>query len=90
MRLKRNLWIPWEEVAHEIGIPEDRIVFTGFTEKSTYFKDKDFVWHLDDDWAENRRILNTSKYQIKAISAFGSPNWKGKCERILKKAKENI
>ena len=75
------------EVAYELGIPEDRIKFLGYAQKWRYLKDHDFIWHLDDDWACNREILRHTK--TKAISAWGTPNWKGKCERILKKAIEN-
>jgi len=76
------------EVAHEVGIPEDRIVFLGYAQKWRYLKDCDFIWHLDDDWQVNREILRHTK--TKAISAWGTPNWKGKCERILKKASKDI
>ena len=80
--IKSNLDI--FEVAHEVGIPEDKIVFLGYAQKHNYFKEHpDFIWHLDDDWQLNRKILIHTK--VKAISAWGTPNWKGKCERILRK-----
>jgi len=76
------------EVSDRLGILREHIHFTGYNEKWPWLKTQDFIWHLDDDWNENRQILNKTK--IKAISAFGTPNWKGKCERILKKAIEQI
>lgn len=69
------------EVAERIGIPKEKIHFTNMGDKWNFFKDKDFLWHLDDDWVENRLILKHTK--TLAISAFGSPNWKHKCEKIL-------
>jgi len=80
-----DLW----EVAADLGIPRERIHFTNMENKWPYIKTKNFVWHIDDDWVENRQILNRTK--TKAISSFGNPNWKGKCERILRNAmKEDI
>ena len=85
--IKSNLDI--FEVAHDVGIPEEKIVFLGYANKHKYFKDNpEFIWHLDDDWQVNRQILKQTK--VKAISAWGTPNWKGKCERILKKASKDI
>jgi len=46
------------------------------------FKDKDFVWHLDDNWVENNMILKNTK--TKGINSLCS-SWKQKCERILKR-----
>ena len=42
----------------------------------------DFLWHIDDDWIENKNILKYTK--TKAISSLGA-NWKSKCERLIKK-----
>ena len=77
-----DLW----EVANELGIPKERVHFTNMSDKAFYFeKNLDFLWHLDDDWVENRQILKRTKARVKAVSAFGNPNWRQKCERILKK-----
>jgi len=73
------------EVTNDLGIPEERIHFTNMEEKWHYLKEKDFVWHIDDDWVENRQILNTCA-PTKAISSWGNPNWKQKCERVLNQA----
>jgi len=69
------------EVAKELGIPEDRIYFTNMCDKYEFLKDKEFIWHLDDDWIENKLILKNTK--TKAIDAWGNSSWKQKCERIL-------
>jgi hypothetical protein len=71
------------EVASNLGIPNERIHFTDMMDKWRFLQDKDFIWHLDDDWCENRQILKHTK--TKAISAFGNSSWRQKCERILKK-----
>lgn len=71
------------EVADKLGIPRDRIEFTNFIDKWVFLKDKDFVWHLDDDWVENRGILNNTK--TLAVNSWGNSAWKGKCERFLRK-----
>lgn len=79
----RDLW----EIANSLGIPKGRVYFTNMEDKWKYFSDKDFLWHIDDDWVENRLILKNTK--TKAISSFGNPNWKGKCQRILRKRLES-
>ena len=71
------------EITNALGILKEKIVFTDMIDKYHYFeKHPEFIWHLDDDWVENRNILNHTK--VKAVSAFGNPNWKQKCERLLK------
>lgn len=71
------------EVAKNLGIPEERIFFTNMEDKWVFLKfHGDFLWHLDDDWIENRNILKNTK--TKAISSTES-NWKNKCERIIEK-----
>jgi hypothetical protein len=69
------------EVADKLKIPKDRIIFTNMENKWPIIKNHNFIWHIDDDWVENRLILNNTK--TKAIDALGS-TWKNKCERILK------
>lgn len=72
------------EVADKLGIKRDHIVFTDMQEKWIYFENHpEFVWHLDDDWVENRQILNNTK--VKAIDSISSPNWIHKCDKLLKK-----
>ena len=79
-----DLW----EVANELGIPKERVHFTDMMDKWHFFALNDgFLWHLDDDWVENREILNNTK--TKAINSLSS-SWIAKCKRILKKAIEDI
>jgi hypothetical protein len=78
----KDLW----EVAEELGIPKERIHFTDMKDKWPYIKKMNFLWHIDDDWVENRMILNNTK--TLAISSLGNANWKIKCERIIRKEQE--
>jgi hypothetical protein len=71
------------EIAQKIGIPRERIHFTEMEDKWPFMKFyHEFLWHLDDDWIENKNILKNTK--TKAINSLGA-NWKSKCERIIKK-----
>lgn len=73
------------DTAEELGIPEDRIYFTNMSSKWHFFKEnQDFIWHLDDDWIENKEILNNT--ETKAINSWGNSSWKQKCKRILKRS----
>jgi hydroxymethylpyrimidine pyrophosphatase-like HAD family hydrolase len=68
------------EIAEYCGIPKDRIKFMNMEDKFLFFKDSDFLWHLDDDSLE---IKDINKYtKTKAINCK-SGNWKHKCERML-------
>jgi len=71
------------EIAASLGIPRERVHFTDMDDKWPFFKYyHEMLWHIDDDWVENRAILKNTK--TKAINSIGA-NWKGKCERIIKK-----
>lgn len=68
-------------VAEECGIPMERVHYTNMQDKWKFFKDKDFLWHLDDDPYELKDInANTNTV---GISVFG--NYKSKCERLIKR-----
>lgn len=71
------------EVAKQLEIPNDRIHFTNMMNKWRFFEDKDFIWHLDDDWIEVREIDRKTK--TRGISYFNSPNWKSKCEKTIQR-----
>lgn len=72
------------EITEEIGIPEERIVFTNMKDKFEFFeKNQDFLWHLDDDWIEGDLIDKHTK--VSGINFFGNPDWIEKCEQIIKK-----
>ena len=76
-----DLWA----VIQELGIPKERVHFTDMDDKWRYIKEMGFLWHIDDDWVENREILDNTK--TLAISSYG-PNWRHKCEKIIKRELE--
>lgn len=70
------------EVADKLGISRDHIAFTAMQNKSEFIKNKDFIFHLDDDWVENEFINEETK--TIGISHFGNKNWKNDCRETLK------
>ncbi len=71
-------------VADCCKIPYSNIKFTPNADKVQFFNDKDFIWHLDDDWIELNLINKSRKCKTKGISVFGNSVWKNKCEKLLK------
>lgn len=69
-------------IADILTIPKEHIQFMNMGDKSDFFFDKDFIWHLDDDVIEINLINALTK--TKGISCYRSTNWKYKCERLLK------
>ena len=69
------------KIATEVGIKKEHIHFQEMQDKYFFFIDKDFIWHLDDDWIELKLIIHNTK--TKGISIFGQSNWKKKCEKLL-------
>lgn len=67
-------------VADECGIKRENIKFMNMDDKWKYFKNSDFIWHLDDDSYEIKDINKHTK--TKGISVVN--NWKHKCEKLLK------
>lgn len=69
------------KVAKRVGIPEKRIKFMEMEDKYVFFKDKDFVWHLDDDAVECNLInCNTNTF---GISCWSGNAWHWKCKKLL-------
>jgi len=71
------------QVAKELGINNDHIHFTNYTDKWPFFIDKDFIWHLDDNNVECRMITTNTKNKTKGIECLYG-DWKSKCNRLLK------
>lgn len=67
-------------VARKLNIPISNIHFTNQQLKYKFFKNKDFLFHLDDDYIE--LIYIQKKTNVKAISVLG--NWKPKLKKLLK------
>jgi len=66
------------EVAKECGIVN--IKFMNMDDKWKFFKNSNFIWHLDDDYVE---IKDINRY-TKTIGISVVNNWKNKCEKLLK------
>ena len=73
-------WEEVHEVAKNLGIPIKRCVFTNYKWKATYFENnRDFVWHLDDNYEEHKGIQKCGVASIDVVSG----NWMSKCNRLL-------
>jgi len=77
----RDLW----DSCERIGIPKDNVVFTSFKEKIDYLKDKNYIFHLDDDLYELTAIME-SKDGCMPLNV-GHSDWKRNCLEELEKHK---
>jgi len=77
----RDLW----ESCERIGISKDNVVFTSFKEKIDYLKDKNYIFHLDDDLYELTAIME-SKDSCMPLNV-GHSDWKRNCIEELEKHK---
>lgn len=77
----KNLLKEHEElfrIADEIGIAREHIIFMNMQPKKEFFKkNRDFIFHIDDDIVE----LMTIKYVNTVDSLNG--NWRGLCEDFI-------
>jgi hypothetical protein len=72
-----------DEDAKELGIPSERVIFTDFSPKYKFLENKNFLWHLDNDNVETEEI-NEFLIPGMGINCWDEPDWKEKCEKILK------
>jgi len=72
-----DLW----EVVDRLGIPRYRVRFTCMEWKWTYLKNTRFLWHLDNNWEEQR---HSTKNKIKVPVILNTGDWKLKCEELLR------
>ena len=69
------------EVANAIGIKRENIHFTnGSWKYEFFFKNSDFLWHLDNDFDE---IVKLKKTSVKPVSVLTS-SFVAKCNRLIK------
>ena len=80
----KDLW----KACEYCGISKKNTHFTAYKDKWEFFKDKDFVWHLDDDIIELSMIKDYTN--VEPICHFdwglkygGKENWKEKCLKLL-------
>ncbi len=69
------------KVANKIGIKKENIHFTNFEDKWIFFKDKNFIWHLDDDNLETLMINTNTK--TKGIWSLRSGDFRYQCNKLL-------
>jgi len=79
-------WIPGQNekvfaTAKDIGIPEDRIVFTNMRPKIEFLEGKGFAFHIDDDVEELMDIMS-SKDECVPINANHS-DWEHFCREEI-------
>lgn len=67
-------------VAQELKIPKERIIFTNHELKTDFLRDKDFIWHLDDDVIELSFFKGEKTF---GISCYKTTTWKDKCEKLI-------
>jgi len=70
------------EIAFEIGIPFDRIHFCNMDDKYNFLKDKNFLWHLDDDFIELSLIR--SETNIFPIWRIKRNDWYNECLDLIR------
>lgn len=73
------------EIANYIGIKKEHIHFCCMDDKANFFKDKDFIFHIDDDNIELSLIRAYTK--VEPIYVFANRNWKEDCEKAIKEYK---
>jgi len=75
------------DVAENVGIKRENIIFTEFVDKIEFLRGKNFVFHIDDDVDELMAILS-SKDTCKTVNVCHF-EWKENCENILQNNLEN-
>jgi hypothetical protein len=70
------------DVATNVGIPMNRIIFTNALDKITYLQGKEFILHLDDDEDELWGIIRSGD-PCKPVNV-NHFEWRETCEDILK------
>ena len=76
-----SAWTNLFDVADEVGISRDHIIFTNKESKVPYIKEQNFLWHLDDDSLELDAINRYT--DTIGISVVGQSNWVDKCNKLL-------
>ena len=74
--------------AERCGIELSNIYFTNGHDKWIFLKDKNFIFHIDDDFVELKMIQKHIKTTA-AVSSWANSKWKIKCERAIKKYLES-
>lgn len=74
------------KVADELGIPIKNIVLTQMSDKFIFIRDKNFIWHLDDNSNECINITNHSDCIGVNYSSYNN-KWLNICTKIIRREK---
>ena len=69
------------DVAEEVGIPREKIVFTEHVDKIEYLQGKGFLFHIDDDVDELVEIVKSGD-SCRVVNV-GHFEWELDCRKIL-------
>ncbi len=78
-----------DDVRKALGIPIEHVKFMAYQNKTEFFKDKDFLWHLDDDNIE-LAFIEYEKCTTKGILCHWDNDWKAQCEEIIENELKNV
>ncbi|MCC6275660.1 MAG: hypothetical protein IT569_07370 [Leptospiraceae bacterium] len=70
-------------VTRNLGIPDEKVVFTNYQWKSEFLKGKGFVWHLDD-CADILTNIREECMEITPINSWNNSIWKNQCLTALR------
>lgn len=73
------------EIADQLNIPHDHIIFMNHANKSEFFKSSDFLFHVDDDFIELEFIQEET--DVIGIDVRCDVEWKEKCLTLLNEAR---
>lgn len=68
------------EISDEIGIDRSKIIFMNMQSKYDFLNNKNFIWHLDDDWVELNDLTKSDVIGIDVLKK----EWKKICKKLLK------
>jgi len=69
--------------AKHIGIPKEQIYFCNLSNKSDFFKNKDFLFHLDDDTYELNEIREETNV-FPVLKGERNDNWLTTCKDLIR------
>jgi hypothetical protein len=81
VRVRESNWLEVYEKADLLGVKRENIVFLNMLDKVCYFRDNDFLWHLDDDEIE----VDFINEQTKTVGIYVKDlDWELTCNELLK------
>lgn len=77
---EHNTWL--FEIAEEIGIKKEHIHFCNMCDKFHFFKDKDFLFHLDNN--NNDLELIRTETNVFPIYQRSGNDWENQCKDLIR------